>query len=44
MEAFALRGTVIDMAKWLHFYTFDTTGALTICAFDATIDHLLTFS
>ena len=30
MEEFASSETVIDMAKWLHFYAFDCTGALTV--------------
>ena len=44
MERFARSGTVIDMAKWLHFYAFDCTGALTVCTKMVTIGVLLTSS
>lgn len=43
METFARSGTVIDMTRWLHFYTFDTTGALTVCISGVTNDFLLIF-
>ena len=40
MEGFARNGTVIDMAKWLHFYTFDTVGAVTVCNWEAINNRL----